>query len=105
MRSNKRLKADEFEALLPYLERLGDRNVKGARAIMVDGRQQNQVAAEMGVSKATASAVVCRVWELHLEHGTRPIGWVSVSVALPPDLAEVVKDMERKALENYKAAS
>jgi FixJ family two-component response regulator len=105
MRSNKRLKADEFEALLPYLERLGDRNVKAARSIMVDGRQQSQVAAELGVSKSSASAVVCRVWNLHLEHGTRPIGWVRVSVVLPQDLAEVVKDMERKALEHYKAAS
>ena len=105
MRSNKRLKADEFEMLLPYLQRLGDSNIDAARDIMVNGRQQNQVAAEMGVSKATASAVVCRVWALHLEHGTRPVGWVNVSVALPPDLAEVVKDMERKALEKHKAAS
>jgi hypothetical protein len=105
MRIIKRLRADEFEVLLPYLERLGDRNVNGARAIMVEGRKQNLVAAEMGVSKATASAVVSRVWALHLEYGTRPGGWVSVSVALPPDLAELVKDIARKALEKYKATS
>lgn len=103
MRSNKRLAPEEFEALRPHLERLGERNIDGARAIMVDGRPQKQVAAAMGVSKATASAFVCRVWEAHIAFGTRPPGWVNVSVTLPPDLAELVKDMERKARDKYRA--
>lgn len=105
MRGNKRLGPEEFEALLPHLERLGERNINGARAIMVDGRPQKQVAEEMGVSKATASAFVCRVWEAHIEFGTRPPGWINLNVTLPPELADVVKDMERKAREKYEAES
>lgn len=103
MKSNKRLTPQEFEALSPYLDRLGANNVVGARAIMVDGRKQAEVAREMGVSKGAISAVVCRIWESHLEHGSRPKGWVSLNVTLPPDLADVVVDMARKAREKETA--
>lgn len=99
MKLNKRLTPQEFEALRPHLDRLGERNVLAAYAIMVEGRKQIQVAAEMGVSRGFVSSVVCRIWEAHMEHGIRPQGWVNLNVVLPPEMAEVVIFMVRKARE------
>ncbi|MDG5826874.1 transcriptional regulator KorA (plasmid) [Xylella fastidiosa subsp. pauca] len=100
MRSKKRLTAQEFETLRPYLSRLKERNVEAIRQILVEGRQQTDVADELGVTKKAVSQMVGKAWQAHIEHGERPAGWISISVTLPPDMAELVKDMERKARAN-----
>lgn len=100
MRTKKRLTAQEFETLRPYLSRLKERNVEAIRQILVEGRQQTDVADELGVTKKAVSQMVGKAWQAHIEHGERPEGWTSISVTLPPDMAELVKDMERKARAN-----
>ena len=99
MRGNKRLTAQEFEVIRPYLERLKDRNIYAIQEILVEGRAQKNIAVELNLSRETVSQMVGKVWQLHIDRGDRPEGWISIGVTLPPDLAEMVKDIERKARE------
>ena len=103
MRKNKRLTTEEFEAIRPHLARMKERNVEAIRAILVEGRPQKDVAAELDVSAVAVSSMVRSAWEYHITHGARPEGWISVSVVLPPEMAQLVKEMERNARENLKA--
>jgi predicted DNA-binding protein (UPF0251 family) len=103
MRKNKRLTTEEFDAIRPHLARMKDRNVEAIRAILVEGRPQKDVALELDVSAVAVSSMVCSAWDYHITHGARPEGWVSVSVVLPPEMAQLVKEMERNARENLKA--
>ncbi len=43
--------------------------------------------------------MVRKAWQTYIKHGERPEGWINISVTLPPDMAELVKDIERKARE------
>ena len=99
MRSKKRLTAQEFETLRPYLSRLKERNVHALQQIFVDGRTQTKIAGELGVTNKAVSQMVKKAWQFHIDHGERPNGWTCISVTLPPDLADMVKDIERKARE------
>ena len=103
MRKNKRLTTEEFEAIRPHLARMKDRNVEAVRAILVEGRPQKDVAVELDVSAVAVSSMVRSAWEYHITHGVRPEGWVNVSAVLPPEMAQLVKEMERNARENLKA--
>jgi hypothetical protein len=100
MRGKKRLTAQEFETIQPYLSRLKERNIQAIYQILVEGRKQTEVANELKVTTKAVSQMVSKAWQFHIEHGERPEGWTSVSVTLPTDMAEIVKDMERKAREN-----
>jgi predicted transcriptional regulator len=101
MRGKKRLTAQEFETIRPYLSsRSKDRNIQAIYEHLVDGRKQTDIADELGITKKAVSQMVNKVWQLHIERGERPDGWTSISVTLPADMAEMVKDMERKAREN-----
>lgn len=100
MAGKKRLTAQEFATIRPYLKRLKPRNVQAIYEHLVDGRQQTELASELGVTKKAVSQMISKVWDLHVKHGERPEGWESLSVTLPADMAEVVKDMERRAREN-----
>ena len=103
MRKNKRLTTEEFDVIRPHLARMKERNVEAIRAILVDGRSQKDVATELDVSAVAVSSMVRSAWDYHITHGTRPEGWVSVNVALPPEMAQLVREMERNARENLKA--
>lgn len=103
MRKNKRLTAEEFDAIRPHLARMKDRNVEAIRAILVEGRPQKDVALELDVSAVAVSSMVRSAWDYHITHGARPERWVSVSVVLPREMAQLVREMERNARENLKA--
>lgn len=100
MRTKKRLTAKEFDTLRPHLARLKERNIEAIRQILVNGRMQTEVADELGITKKAISQMVGKAWQAHIDHGDRPEGWASISVTLPSDMAEIVKDMERKARAN-----
>lgn len=97
MHPKKQLTRAEFNAIKPYFSKRA--NVEALYAVMVAGRSQSDVAREAGVTRKAISQGVGKAWSFHIEHGSRPSGWVSVNVALPPDLAEIVKDMARNARE------
>ncbi|WP_406798102.1 MULTISPECIES: TrfB-related DNA-binding protein [Brevibacillus] len=66
----------------PYLKRLKERNIQSIYEHLVDGRQQTELADELGIKKKAVSQMVSKVWALHIEHGERPDGWTSISVTL-----------------------
>lgn len=103
MRKNKWLTADEFDAIRPHLARMKERNVNAIREILVEGRPQKEIARELEVSAVAVSSMVRSAWEYHVTHGSRPEGWVSVNVVLPPEMAQLVREMERNARANQKA--
>lgn len=95
MHPKKQLTQEEFNSLRPFLsKRL---NVNALYQVMVEGKRQADVAREVGVTRKAISQSVGKLWQLHIEHGQRPEGWVAVNVALPQELAEVVNDMARNA--------
>jgi hypothetical protein len=89
----KTLTETEFDALRPHLDNFEAKNVDAIRRIMVGGVKQKLIATELGVTKEAVSAMVGRVWKVHLEHGARPEGWETVHVTLPPEYALVVRNM------------
>lgn len=99
MRGDKKLTAEEFEALLPHLQGMKECNVKALEKIMVHGALQKELVADLGVTKEMVSAMVVKAWQLHIEHGIRPEGFVRITATLPKELAEAVKDIERRAHE------
>jgi FixJ family two-component response regulator len=95
MAIKKRLTADEFETIRPYLERFDKKNISAIRRVLVDGVMQKEISAELKLSKEAVSALVARAWKAHLEHGQRPDGWRKVEVVLPPEYAEVVEGLAK----------
>lgn len=102
MQVKKQLTEQEFDLIRPRLSRYKASNIQGLYQILVKGKKQVDVAHQLAVSSNAISRLVNKAWLLHIKHGQRPKGWVSISVTLPPELAEMVKHMEQKAREDLK---
>lgn len=102
MASQKKLTETEFEELKPHLGQMKARSIDIARAAIVQGAKQADLAAQYGITNKAVSQMVGAVWKAFLEHGSRPDGWVTLNVALPPEMAVVVKQMEKAAVEAEK---
>lgn len=102
MARTKRLSEQEWCALLPNIKNLKSRSKDIAHQAMVDGITQQKLAETFDMSISSISKIVTHVWQTHVEQGDRPIGWVNVNLALPPELAIVVIDMAEKARERAK---
>lgn len=64
---SRRLTSQEFEAVLPFLNRFAERSVQAARMAMVDGKKFDDVAAVAGwKSRQAVERVVRAVWQVHL---------------------------------------
>lgn len=77
-----------------------------ARAVLVDGKRQVDVANETGCTRAWISEAVAKFMK-HVEDVQRltvPKGWKAGTVALPSDLWPAVREMEREARAQLKKA-
>jgi hypothetical protein len=99
-KSTKQLTETEFKKLRPHLSALKERSIEIAHEHLVNGRLQTAIAEEHGITKKAVSQIIGNVWEVFLDKGARPDGWVSFDVCLPPAMADAVKQMERTALMN-----
>ncbi|EBS5600544.1 hypothetical protein DUQ00_22055 [Salmonella bongori] len=97
MRGKKSLTETEFEAIRPYLTRMKERNITAVKDYLVNGKKQIAIAEELGVTKKAVSQMVNKAWQIHLEKGITPEGWVTFNVTLPEGMADVVKQMEKQA--------
>lgn len=97
MGNKKALTVEEFECIRPHLGRIGGKNLNAIRRVLVDGVMQKDVAAELSLTKEAVSAMVARVWRVHLKYGARPAGWEKVEVVLPPEMVQVVHEMVKIA--------
>jgi len=93
MKNKKKLTAKEFETVRVYLGNFSDRNIDAIRRILVNGTMQKDIALELGMSKEAVSAMVSRVWKVHLRHRLCPAGWRTVEVVLPSEYADVVEEL------------
>jgi hypothetical protein len=92
------LSADEF-ARASARARMEPPTLAIARAVLVDGKRQIDVAASAGTSRAWVSEAVAKFMKCveETERLSLPEGWKIDSVALPPDLWPEVRRLEREA--------
>lgn len=97
-RSTKQLTETEFEKLRPHLGGMKQRSIEIAYEHLVKGRLQTEIAEEHAITKKAVSQIIGHVWRVFMRKGSRPPGWISFDVCLPPEMAEAVQQMERMAL-------
>ena len=117
----RRLSEDEFTQATKSMQRLSERPKKAAYRVIVDGCIPDDVGKELGISQQAVSKATNRVmsaWD-ELQGGELksyqlaylkllqedmdangyPTDWVPVVTILPPDVARLVKEMEKTQLE------
>lgn len=92
------LSTDEF-ARAAARARMEPATLAIARAVLVDGRRQVDVATDAGTSRAWVSEAVAKFMR-EVEAAERlslPAGWKTDTVSLPSDLWPEVRKLEREA--------
>lgn len=100
-----RLPPAEFDSIVKRT-RMGDLARQMARAVLVDGRPQSDVAVEYGRTRQRVSAAVAQVERAFALTAKAGTGWVRVTLELPEalalelaNLAEGLKDGKKIARE------
>ena len=91
----KRLTNDQFRLATEGLP-VGQKNIAIARAVLVEGRKQSELAAAYGLTKGAVSQVVAKVWQA----SQVPAGYERVSVVLPEFQAFQVKQWAAAAVKH-----
>ena len=96
MKRTKRLTLEQFELAIRDLD-VGERTRRIAESVLVQGRAQAELVAELQLSKGAVSQAVDRVWQAaqHLLPG----GLQRITVTLPPHQVRIVKQWEKQAME------
>ena len=84
---------DEFDAIAVKLTRMDPDSLEMAKAVLVHGRQQKDVASNYGVTKQRMSSIIRRVETARAEV---PLGWIKVEAWLPPAAAAEVQEIEKR---------
>lgn len=82
----RRLTPQDFDRLAAST-RMGDRACAMARAVLVDGRAQVDVATEYGMTKQRVSLAVGAIERAFVSSAAPGTGWVTVTLDLPESLA------------------
>jgi len=94
----KRLIPTEFDRAVKRLPRvMKPRNIEIARAILVEGRKQIELAHETGLSRTAIGAFVRKIREAHEKYGQPPEGWERIEVCLPSSMVSLVRALEDEA--------
>ena len=94
----KRLTQAEFEHAISNLSRaLKPANVEIVKAILVDGRKQNDMVIETGLSRTAIVAMTKKVREAHKLHGKPPAGWERIELCIPSSMVPMLRAMEDEA--------
>ncbi len=80
---------------------ISERPIAMARAVLVDGKRQIEVAREQGVSRAAVSLAVNRIVEAHSEV---PEGFERVTAILPRHKAAIVRQWRDSAAQDMESA-
>ena len=83
---SKRLAEDQFRAAAEGVS-IGQKTLDIARAVLVEGRKQSEVATQYGLTKGAISQAVTKIWEA----SQIPPGYERVSVVLSNYQAFLVK--------------
>lgn len=100
------MSSDEFENMMNYLDATSTRrgysekSREAARLIFVMGANEQEAAADTGLSQQTINQLKHRI-RRRME--SMPAGWVSVTTWLPEDVAKRVKFMSGELLSAHKS--
>ncbi|MCD5327980.1 TrfB-related DNA-binding protein [Chromobacterium piscinae] len=97
MKTKKRLTEAEFSQVKALFPKMKARNMEAAYACMVDGRIQRVVAKEIGITDKAMCQIIGRIWIKFQAEVQRPAGWQIITVCLPPDQVNQVRQMEEEA--------
>lgn len=81
--------------------RLSDKGKAAARAVLVDGRKQADVAREFGVDRSAVARYVRSLLVGHGEVGHFPPTWETVTVTVPKRLAQQIRKLARRARQDH----
>ncbi len=84
---------EEFSTLSSKLTRMEPESLEIARAVLVYGQQQKDVAQEYNLTKQRLSSIIRRIM---MARADVPAGWTKVEVWLPPSAAREVKAIEER---------
>jgi hypothetical protein len=96
MRQTKRLTLEQFALAVQGLD-VSEKTRRIAESVLVHGRAQVDVAAELDLSKGAISQAVDRVWKAAQRQA--PDGLERVTVTLPHHQARIVREWEKEAME------
>lgn len=91
----KQMTAEQFDQVVKAIE-MGDKQREIAKAALVDGVPQTQLASQHGLTKGAVSQTVARVWA-EFEKGSLPAGFERISAILPEHQAFIVKRWAEEA--------
>lgn len=77
--------------------RLSDRGKAAARAVLVDGQRQADVARAFGLDKAAMSRCVQSIMRAHGETDRYPPTWETVTLTVPKRIAQEFRTIARRA--------
>jgi hypothetical protein len=83
----KRLSSKDFDRVAATTQQ-GERAVAMARAVLVDGRAQADVAAEYGMTKQRVNGAVATIERAYAKSAESSSGWVTVELELPEPWAQ-----------------
>ena len=96
----KQISASDFARAIEGLN-IADRPAAMARAVLVEGKTQAEVARDEGVSRNAVCLAVNRVWEVHQDV---PAGFERVTAILPKHRAEIVRQWQDAAQQQTETA-
>lgn len=79
--------------------RVQAKNLQLARAVMVEGVRVTELAEAQGIKHQRLSNTIRRIYDAHLAIAQLPDDWRSVTVTVPPDMAEQITAMAAEAAE------
>ena len=91
----------DFDKLV-HRSRLRARGREAARAVLVDGMTQRDVAVEFGVSKQAVSAWVHAVLRQRRPANQPPASWQTITLTVPSWLAREMRRLQKAALDDLR---
>lgn len=80
--------------------RMAQHTKDAVRMVLVDGMRVSDVARQLDMSKQLVQNAVARVEAAHKAFQGVPEDWRCITLCVPPELANEMKEMERKAKRN-----
>lgn len=87
------------EQFTAYVDRtrLKPRARRMAEAVLVEGISAAEAARREGVTRESARAAAARVMREVRSAGGYPVDWVTVTEVVPPEIAEEIRDVAKRA--------
>ena len=96
-----RISAEDWKRMEPALQSCQLSTINMAKAVLVEGRKQSEVAKEFNAAKQSVNYAIKKVTAIFADTGLASEGLIHVEAWLPPEVAKKVQ----KIINDYKAKS